>query len=150
MLLFILQLETNSDENLSITEDSLGTESETNILPSDSKLSIEFADYMEIIWENYQRVLLDFDDSLSPKTSTIDSKKSSALKNSTSVEWLNVAVGRVVYDFITQKKWCDEVMVRIQKKLDKIDVSQSHCFFLIFADVLFIFCFNQLMFYFKN
>ncbi|KAG8183535.1 hypothetical protein JTE90_003882 [Oedothorax gibbosus] len=110
-------LETNSDENLSLTEDSLGTESETNTLPSDSKLTINFADYMETIWENYQRVLQDFDEN-----SQNSDKVKGSLKTSTSVEWLNVAVGRVFYDFMTQKKWSDEVMVRIQKKLDKIDL----------------------------
>ncbi|XP_023235539.1 testis-expressed protein 2-like [Centruroides sculpturatus] len=39
-----------------------------------------------------------------------------------SMLWLNALIGRIFYNFLTEKDWSDVVVDRIQKKLDKIRV----------------------------
>lgn len=42
------------------------------------------------------------------------------------VAWLNAALGRVAWDFLSEPHWAELVSKKIQMKLSKIRVSRAH------------------------
>ncbi|XP_035228648.1 testis-expressed protein 2-like, partial [Stegodyphus dumicola] len=123
-------LEMNSDENL--PEDGFEMDSEVK-LSSKTKNVLNFDYYMTTLFENYKKKINISEHSGSFEDHVLDSKQdmhkeysflSNKLKISdhSSVDWLNVALGRLFYDFLTQKYWSDDIKARIQKKLDKIEM----------------------------
>lgn len=130
-------LELNSDDSLSFNKD----------IPEDDSLNavdkattdLEFDIYMKNLFENFERMnkfssrSRSFEDLKNlkeredlPRTSeSVMSKDDTFLSSNTgdfSVDWLNVVLGRMFYDFLTQKSWSDHVKDRIQRKLDKIEM----------------------------
>ncbi|GFS77132.1 testis-expressed protein 2 [Nephila pilipes] len=108
-------LEMSHNEVMSVSEDSSKIDADMNFLSNKTKPNLEFGDYVKILFENYQR-----------ETNVIEdlqniNKKGIKLQNMP-VEWMNVALGRLFYDFLTQKHWSDYVIAKIQKKLSQIDM----------------------------
>lgn len=106
---------------------------------------LEFENYMKNLFENFERMvkfsprsrsfedLSNIKDEASKSSDSYTSKDDSFLSTVVrkySVDWLNLVLGRLFYDFLTQKYWSDDVKARIQKKLDRIEVGFSF-FFLI-------------------
>ncbi|GIY19370.1 testis-expressed protein 2 [Caerostris darwini] len=111
-------LEMNSDETLSITEDSSGIGTEIAILPNKTKPTLQFESFVKTLFENYLRETNISEHSWKSDTS----KKKDTQFRTYTVEWLNVALGRLFYDFLTQKCWSVRVIEKIQKKLNQLEM----------------------------
>lgn len=68
------------------------------------KLDLDFSIYMAMLFKKGEKYLQDL----------------TILEPVGNTEWLNIMLGRLFYDFMTQNYWSRDVMRRIQKKLDKI------------------------------
>uniref|UniRef100_A0A4W3JVD2 Testis expressed 2, like n=1 Tax=Callorhinchus milii TaxID=7868 RepID=A0A4W3JVD2_CALMI len=77
-----------------------------------------------------QKILLDYNtymakftlsDNSSPLLSPCHSTNSSPThRKKPQVSWINVAIGRIFWDFLREKYWADQVCFKVQKKLSKI------------------------------
>lgn len=134
-------MELSSDDNISQRKDSYEDDCSDIVDKTNSELDFEY--YVRNLFENFDKMnrfssrSRSFEDLSNLKedgTKSFDSfisKDDSFLSSSRkeySVDWLNLFIGRVFYDFLTQEHWSDYVKTKIQKKLNKIEVSLIYLF----------------------
>ncbi|GBM35670.1 Testis-expressed protein 2 [Araneus ventricosus] len=115
-------MEINSEETLSVTEDSSGISAEISFVPSKIKPTLEFDDYLKTLFENYFRDINTSEHSWKPEIFSDASQKKGINSTTRPVEWINVALGRLFYDFLTQKYWSERIIEKIQKKLNNLEM----------------------------
>ncbi|CAL1282431.1 unnamed protein product [Larinioides sclopetarius] len=115
-------MEINSEETLSVTEDSSGISAEISFVSSKTKPTLEFQDYVKTLFEIYFRDINTSDHSWKPGIFLDISQKEDIKSTTRPVEWINVALGRLFYDFLTQKYWSERIMEKIQKKLNNLEM----------------------------
>ncbi|KAF8774310.1 Testis-expressed protein 2 like protein [Argiope bruennichi] len=115
-------MEINSEETLSVTEDSSGISAELNFIQSKTKPTLEFEDYVKTLFENYFRDINTSEHSWKPEIFSDANRKKDISSTVRHVEWVNVALGRLFYDFLTQKYWSERIMEKIQKKLNNLEM----------------------------
>lgn len=126
----------NSDDSISLNKD-ISEEENLSMTDKSNEVALDFDIYMKTLFENFERMnkfssrsrsvedISNLKEDLSKSTDFAISKDDTFLSSNTceiSVDWLNLALGRIFYDFLTQKYWSDDIKARIQKKLDKIEV----------------------------
>ncbi|GFY36945.1 testis-expressed protein 2 [Trichonephila inaurata madagascariensis] len=115
-------MEMSHNETLSIADDSAGKSAEISFSSNKTKPNLEFGEYVKILFENYQREINAAKFSWTSEDIQIVNKKKNCKQKDVPVEWMNVALGRLFYDFLTQKHWSDKIMAKIQKKLNQLDM----------------------------
>uniref|UniRef100_A0A3B5M5W4 SMP-LTD domain-containing protein n=1 Tax=Xiphophorus couchianus TaxID=32473 RepID=A0A3B5M5W4_9TELE len=100
---------TSSDEAMAPLFKSRDTTSSLTLSGSSrSKLFLEYSVYMASLLQNHQ---------VQSNTSAPEQPKG---QEEDSVAWVNAALGRLFWDFLTEPYWCEQVSKKIQMKLSKI------------------------------
>ncbi|XP_032418474.1 testis-expressed protein 2-like isoform X1 [Xiphophorus hellerii] len=122
---------TSSDEAMAPLFKSRDTTSSLTLSGSSrSKLFLEYSVYMASLLQNHQADnLTSAGFAQSPQSSPgVDKKVQSNTsapeqpkgQEEDSVAWVNAALGRLFWDFLTEPYWCEQVSKKIQMKLSKI------------------------------
>lgn len=135
-------MDLNEEDSNSQSKDMYDDDS---LMIEKANADLEFEKYMKNLFENFERMvkfsprsrsfedLSNIKDEASKSSDSFTSKDDSFLSTVArkySVDWLNLVLGRLFYDFLTQKYWSDDVKARIQKKLDRIEVGLFFFFFI--------------------
>ncbi|KAG8189960.1 hypothetical protein JTE90_009099 [Oedothorax gibbosus] len=91
----------------------------------DNNDSFESDDFTDLSMTKQQKFEMYMSHLLAPihtdhSFSTRDKKDESKMSRTSSLGWLNVLIGRVAFDVLTEEAWCQLITDKIQRKLSKI------------------------------